>query len=394
MAERLTDALVRRLAAPAQGNKLHYDDVVKGFACRVTKAGAKSFVLNFYADGRERRLTIGSYPDWNVTAARERAKELKRLVDLGEDPMATRDQARGAPTVRDLAERYKAEHGPRKRPRSLAEDVTLLEQHIVPRLGRMRVDAVRRVDVETLHRAISKETPTRANRVLALLSTMFALALRWELCAINPCRGVEKNREHRRERYLTADELGRLMAALAEHPHQRSADAIRLLLLTGSRRNEVLGAQWAEFDLSQGIWTKPHTSTKQGKSHRVPLSAPARQLLAEMRAKSGPALFPGRRGGDQQQTLKTFWRAICRNADLRDLRVHDLRHAFASYLASSGLSLPVIGALLGHSSPTTTQRYAHLLDDPLRAATEKVGAIVTGASKEAAEVLPLRGRRA
>jgi integrase len=396
MGEKLTDTLVRRLAPPEQGNRLHYDDAVKGFACRVTAAGARSFVVNYRVDGRERRITIGSFPDWSVAAAREQAKSLKRHVDLGQDPMATRDQARGAPTVRDLAERYKAEHGPRKRPRSLAEDVMLLEQHILPRLGHVRVDAVRRVDVEAMHRAITKDTPTRANRLLALLSTMFSLAVRWELCTINPCKGVEKNREHRRERYLTGDELARLMTALAEHPHQSSANAIRLLLLTGSRRGEVLGAQWNEFDLSEGTWTKPHTSTKQGKSHRVPLSAPARQLLAEMQAQSdSPALFPGRRGGDRQQSLKTFWAAICRTADIQNVRVHDLRHCFASYLASSGLSLPVIGALLGHSSPTTTQRYAHLLDDPLRAATEKVGLIVSGAqaAKPAAAVVPLAGRR-
>jgi integrase len=114
----------------------------------------------------------------------------------------------------------------------------------LPHLGRRRVDAVRRVDVEALHRAITKcGTSTRANRTLALLSTMFSLAVRWELCTVNPCKGDEKNREHRRERYLTGEELGRLMAALAAHPHQRSANAVRLLLLTGSRRNEALGAQ-------------------------------------------------------------------------------------------------------------------------------------------------------
>jgi integrase len=185
------------------------------------------------------------------------------------------------------------------------------------------------------------------------------------------------------------------MAALAAHRYQASANAIRLLLLTGARRNEVLGAQWAEFDLDAGIWTKPATRTKTGKAHRVPLSAPARLLLAEMRKAEGEALFPGRRG-EQQTTLKTFWHAVCRKADLRDIRLHDLRHTFASHLASGGQSLLVIGQLLGHAQAATTQRYSHLFDDVQRRAVETVGAIVAGAGGAAGppgEVAALRRYR-
>jgi integrase len=396
MATKLTDREVRSLAAPAMGNRIEYDTAVKGFGARVTAAGAKSFVLNYRAGGRERRITIGSFPDWSATAAREQAKVLKRRIDAGEDPMGARHAERGAPTVEALAERYLAEHAIRKRERSAAEDKSLLRQLILPRLGGLRVEAVRRADIETLHNDVSKATPIRANRAVALLSKIFSLAIGWEMRVDNPCRGVEKNAENRRERYLTVPELQRLMTALAEHPYQSSACAVRLLLLTGARRNEVLSATWDQFNLTEGVWVKPAAYTKQGKLHRVPLSAAARELLTEMYAKSdGAALFPGRRGGEQQRSLRTFWAAICRKADIKGARLHDLRHTYASYLASAGLSLPVIGALLGHTQAATTQRYSHLLDDPLRAATERVGAIVNAAGKPSVGVVRLaigRGR--
>ena len=395
MGIRLTDQIVRAMPPPASGNKVQYDSEMPGFGVRTTSAGAKSFVLNYRADGRERRLTIGSWPSWTASAARERAKALRREIDTGGDPLAQREAARQAPTVATLARRYLEEHAPRKRASSAAEDLSMVRQHVVPRLGRLQVDAVRRTDIEAMHRSISGSTPTRANRVLALLSKMFSLAITWEWRADNPCHGVEKNAENRRERYLMPAELERLMAALAAHRYQASANAIRLLLLTGARRNEVLGAQWAEFDLDAGIWTKPATRTKTGKAHRVPLSAPARLLLAEMRKAEGEALFPGRRG-EQQTTLKTFWHAVCRKADLRDIRLHDLRHTFASHLASGGQSLLVIGQLLGHAQAATTQRYSHLFDDVQRRAVETVGAIVAGAGGAAGppgEVAALRRYR-
>jgi integrase len=163
------------------------------------------------------------------------------------------------------------------------------------------------------------------------------------------------------------------------------------LLLTGARRGEVLSATWDQFDLGAGIWTKPSSHTKQKRKHRVPLSAPSRQLLMEMmertatrcaaqgqRREASPYLFPARLGKGPMVDLKSSWAAICSTADLQGLRLHDLRHSFASVLASAGLSLPVIGALLGHTQPATTARYAHLFEDPLRAAAERVGAIVTG----------------
>lgn len=394
MGSKLTDNEARNLAPPASGSRIHYDHEVKGFGVRVTAAGARSFVLNYRVAGRERRITIGSFPDWTVKAAREQAKSLKRQVDVGEDPMAQRHAERVAPTIATLAKRYLSEHASRKRPRGTQEDISLLRQLILPKLGVHRVAAIRRSEIESFHREISKATPIRANRALSLLSMMFNLAIGWEIRPDNPCKGVERNPENKRERYLTPVELGRLVVAMAAHPNQRSANIIRLLLLTGARRGEVLGATWDQFDLVDGIWVKPAATTKQGKLHRIPLSAPARQLLSEMKAQAiGPVLFSGRAGKTQQTDLKRFWASVCKAADIKGVRVHDLRHSYASYLASAGLSLPVIGALLGHSSPVTTQRYAHLLDDPLRQATERVGAMVASAGKTGAEVVPLVGER-
>ena len=274
----------------------------------------------------------------------------------------------------------------------MVEDQSLLNQLILPQFGRLRVGSVQRSDVEAFHREVTKTTPVRANRAHSLLRRMFNLALGWGWVEANPCVGVERNQEEMRERYLSPQELGRVMTALAAHPNQTSANAVRLLLLTGARRGEVLGATWDQFDFSAGVWTKPASATKQRRSHRVPLSEPAQQLLAEMHAASdgGSALFPGRRGAEQQRGLRTFWATVTRQADIEGVRLHDLRHTYASYLASAGMSLPLIGALLGHSSPATTARYAHLLDDPLRAATERVGAIVTGAGKGGAPVVPIR----
>jgi len=414
MAEKLTDGFAKSAAVPAaKPQAIYYDSEVKGFGLRVTKGGARSFILNYRARGVERRLTIGSYPDWRVTAAREEAKRLKRLVDQGRDPMCERHEERAAPTMGDLAERYLLEHAPRKREGSRREDESLIAQWIRPELGSRKIADLRHADVERVHRKITAHgTPTRANRAAALLSKMLNLAVRWEMRADNPARGLERNHEEKRTRYLAGDELRRLTETLAAYPNQVAANAIRLLLLTGARRGEVLGANWDQFDLETGIWVKPSSHTKQKREHRVPLSAPVRLLLAEMKAaadqraaeanrESCPFLFPAQRrarsarqSGGRLVEIKGPWRAICKLAGLSGVRVHDLRHSYASILASAGLSLPVIGALLGHTQPGTTARYAHLLDDPLRAATERVGAIVTGKGdhKAAADVIELNRR--
>ncbi len=406
MSQKLADAVVKALPTPPKGNRIHYDSEVKGFGCRVTAKGTRAFVLNYRTrTGRERRYTIGAFPDWKTVAARAEASELKKRIDRGNDPLAEIEADRNAKTVADLCDRYVEEHLPKKRESSQQDDKAMIRRYIKqegekaptikPQLKQKKVLEVTFSDIDGLHRAITKRGHRyQANRVLALLSKMFNLAIKWQLRADNPCKGVERNQEEKRHRYLSGDELARLTQALAEAEDQQAANIVRLLLLTGARRGEVQSATWDQFDLKAGVWTKPGATTKQKTLHRVPLSAPARQLLVEIRGTANSDyVFPGRTGGHRVE-IKTAWRDLCIAAgivtqetvkDARgrekiivkpSARLHDLRHTYASMLASAGLSLPIIGALLGHTQPQTTARYAHLFDDPLRAATERVGAIV------------------
>jgi integrase len=408
--DKLSDAIVRDLTPPATGNKIHYDkgpDAVRGFGVRITASGQRSFVLNYVAAGRERRMTIGAYPAWKVAAARKEAMQLRQDIDRGIDPLADRNAEREAPTVNDLADRYLDEWAkPKKRPGPAAADESNLRRLVRPEIGKLKVQAVAYADVDRLHRKVSKTAgPYQGNRVLGLLSKMFSLAVLWKMRDDNPARGISRNHEEARERYIEGEELQRLTEALAAHPDQQVANALRLLLLTGARRGELLSATWDMFDLEMGIWVKPSAHTKQKRVHRVPLSAPAMMLLSEIRAEAeqdarakgravSPRVFPAPLGADQMVApLKRGWKAICKTAGIDGTRVHDLRHSYASFLVNSGLSLPIIGRLMGHVQVATTQRYAHLADDPLRAATERVGAIVTGKDK-GGEVVPLGKRRA
>ena len=378
MAQKLTDRLVRSLPPPPTSNRITYDTEVRGFGIRITSLGAKAFVLNYRANGRERRLTIGSYPDWSVAAAREQAKELKRSIDLGDDPMGRRHEDRASPNVATLAKRYLAEHAVRKAARSYRDEQSMLEKLVLPALGSLKVHEVRHDDIDRVHRDISARRPIRANRVAQMLSKMFNLAIRWGYRPDNPAKGWHRNPENHRTRYLSNEELQRLGTVLEVHPNKACANVIRLLLLTGARRGEVMAATWDQFDLEKAIWIKPSAHTKQKKEHRVPLSAAALHLLRQLRAQSAESryVFPGTVPNRPLQEIKGFWAGLCAKAELADCRIHDLRHTYASILASAGLSLPVIGALLGHTQPNTTARYSHLFDDPLREATERVSAVL------------------
>jgi integrase len=397
MAQKLTDGIVKGLPAPSRGNKVHYDTVVKGFGCRVTAAGARAFVLNYRTRaGRERRYTIGAFPEWRTVAAREEAAELKKRIDRGEDPLAEIQAGRDAPTVSYLAERYIEEHLPKKRQGSQLEDRSMIATRVLPALGALKVADVTFSDIDGLHRKITKGgTPLRANRVVALLSKMFALAIKWRMRTDNPCRGVERNPENKRTRYLSGAEIAALTDALTKHDDQQAANIVRSLLFTGARRGEVLAAKWEDIDLESGVWTKPGATTKQKTLHRVPLSAPARLLLWELKATAveGEYVFPGRARGHRVE-IKSNWARLCKAARITGARVHDLRHTYASIAASSGASLPTIGALIGHSQAQTTHRYAHLLDDPLRAATERVGSIISPPRGVGAKIIKIGDKSA
>jgi integrase len=361
---------------------IDWDASLPGFGTRTTANGVSSFILNYRnRSGRERRLTLGRCKHMSKTEARARAKELKARIDAGDDPQAERVEFREAPTVADLCQRYAEEHLPKKRPASQVEDRAMIRDYILTELAHLKVAEVAFCDISRLHHKITRAgKPIRANRTVALLSKLFSLAVRWGMRADNPCKGVEKNPEQGRERYLEGEEIARLMKALSELEDQESANAIMLALLTGARRGEILQATWEQFDLRKGVWTKPSSHTKQKRVHSVRLSRQARDLLKAMhtiRASTEKRLFPGRIYSDGTASIRPAWEKARELAGLPDVRFHDLRHSFASFLVSEGVSLPMIGKLLGHTQAQTTLRYAHAHDDALAAAANLVGSVVT-----------------
>lgn len=375
---RLTKTSIDQLSVTNR-DTIYWDEALPGFGLRVKTTGVKSFVVQYRnrQTGRSKRKTLGRYgPTLSLHAARDLARSLLAEVVRGEDPVANAHAVRKSPSVSELADQYMSEHAiPKKRPGSVRNDQAMLNSFVLPRLGTLRVVEVTNQDIQKLHNQM-RETPYQANRTLSLLSKMFELSVRWEWRVDNPARGVEKFQEEKRDRWLSDQELERLMAALATHPNQIAADAIKLQLLTGARIGEILSAKWTDFDLERGVWTKPSHHTKQKRREHLPLSSVACELLIQMQEDRGELsswLFPGRSPDRPYKDLKAFWRSVTKTADLKDYRIHDNRHTHASHLVSSGLSLPIVGRLLGHTNPSTIQRYAHLADGPLRQGAEIMG---------------------
>jgi hypothetical protein len=312
MAERLTESFIKALNPPARGSRLIWDAELTGFALRVFEPskthpkGARTFVLSYWLNGSERRFRIGSWPDWSVTAARAEAKELRQRVDRGEDPARERRERREAPTMADLAERYRREHLPRKAEQSQHDDTVMLG-HILRHIGAdRRVADVHHGDIVALHRAITDTGhPVLANRTIACASRMFALSLLpmagedspWrDQAQGNPCKGLERNPEQAKERFLSPAEIAAAVEALDAYGRTSAADCIRLILLTGCRPGEAMLATYSQFDAQPGFWIKPSSHTKQRKEHRLPLGAAALQLIADIRAARWPpaiTCFPG-----------------------------------------------------------------------------------------------------
>lgn len=373
---KITQALLDGLTPPETGYKLVQDSYLPGFGVRITSKGVKSFILNYRIAGRLRRYTIGRAGDWTVVAARKRASELRRMIDVGIDPMAEKQEAREAPNVRDLFDRYCRDHLPKKRTSSQVVDIQMFQKFILPSLGAMKVADLTFDHCDALHRKVSKRTPIQANRVIGLLRKACNLAIRWRWIDRNPAQGIALNPENKRERYLTADELDRLNTAMADHPKQTSCDIVRFLILTGCRSGEAMRARWDQFDPDLRVWTKPAATTKQKKLHRVPVSEAVTALLLRRRdLATSEWVFPSHTG-EPFVTIKKTWASLYEKAEIEDVRLHDLRHTFASLLVSSGASLPLIGAMLGHTQTNTTARYAHLFDDTLSDAAETVSRLV------------------
>lgn len=369
---KINETFAKKAEAPLQGNKVYRDDDLKGFGLCVTKTGSRSFVLNYSTNGRERRMTIGSYPAWSAAAARDEAKRLKRLVEQGIDPLEDRNSIKRAPTVFELWEEYDRVHLPTLSSRSAQDQRSMWNNYILPELKHQQVRELTSRQVDRLHAKITNAGHgTRANRVIEVLRKALNLAIRWGWIDKNPADGFARNEEQPRERFLKPEEYQRVFDALDLMSNQKAANAIRLLVLTGARRGEVLNLEWNDLDLEAGIWNRPAAKSKDRKRKRITLSNEAVVLLKIMsETAEGHFVFPTKHGTPMQD-LNRPWKWLKEQTRLNDLRIHDLRHSFASVLISEGETLETIGKLLGHSQYQTTLRYAHLMDDPMRKASNK-----------------------
>ena len=372
MGNLITEKLIKKLQLPTRGSRIVYDRELRGFGLRTTAAGVKAFVLNYHVSGRERRYTIGRWPEMSAEMARREALALREGIRQGHDPLRERERARGVPIVSELAQRYVREHAePFKRPLSIRDDRRLLAAIIVPKLGTLQVSAVTRYDIERLQGRL-RSTPVQSNRMLALLSKMFSLAIRWGWRTDNPVRGIEKFHESPRQRYLRDDELPgffRALAATETDPDLR--DYLLMRLLTGVRQRNIFEMRWADLDLEHGRWRIGETKNKD--PLLVPLSAPIIRMLAGRRHVS-EWVFPGRKPGSHLTTLNRVWRGFRRRAGIPDVQLRDLRRTLATHALAGGASMAVIAKGLGHRSTTVTAGvYALVGEMAVRRAFEETG---------------------
>jgi integrase len=382
---------------PGTADVFAWDDELRGFGIRVKPSGLRSYIVQYRnAHGRSKRMTIGEHGRLTAEEARKQARLILSKVDRGADPSEARQTARKAPTVTEFAERYLSDHAATKmRPKSATEDRRMLSRLLLPALGNRKLADVTRADITRLHHDL-RRTPTQANRVLSLLSRMMNLAEKWALRpdGSNPCRHVEKFKEAKRDRYLSADELARLGDVLAEREQTATEApsviaAIRLLILTGCRLSEILTLRWEFVDFAGSCLRLPDSKTG---SKIVHVNAPALAVLSAVERKdTSPWVIVGEKPGAHLVNLQKPWRRIRTAAGIPEVRLHDLRHSFASVAVGLGEGLPMIGKLLGHTQPQTTARYAHLAADPVKAATERVGAALAGMmGGQAADVIKIK----
>jgi integrase len=400
-----------------------FDGQVPGFGVRIMPSGVKTFILEYRPHGgghgvAKKRLTIGRYGAMTCDQARKAALDALARIRLGDDPQAEKSRQRAALTVSSLIDAFIAGHvGKRCKPQTaIAHKIAL--SRLRTAYGGMKAVALTRGQVAVLH-ARFKDNPFAANRFLAVISKCFAWGCSLGLLPeehINPAKGIGRYREHARERYLTSAELARLGDTLREGEtiglpyevdetkptakHAPKADnrrvkldpfataAIRLLVLTGARLREILNARWEHVDFERGAIFLPDSKTGRKTLY---MSAPALEVLACLpRLEGNPFVIAGAKDGAHRADLKKPWSAVTRASGLNGVRIHDLRHSFASIGAGASLGLPIIGKLLGHSQAATTHRYAHLGADPVRRAAETIGATIAAAmDNRAAHVQPL-----
>jgi integrase len=408
--KRAVDAL-----QPSSRDLFLWDEELTGFGIKVTPSGRKSYVLQYRVPGLGRRaspkrLVLGEHGALTPEEGRRLARRQLGNVAYGSDPAADRRARRGAASMKELGESYLQDVRIRRKPRTAEEYSRLWGKHIVPVLGSKSVAEVTAVEVRRLHRSLHG-TPYLANRVLAMLGAFFAYAIREGVRPSheNPAHGVEFFPEKPRDRFLTPKEFRELGDTLTRAEREgllpapshcrkpkhgptakhrpKSADkpipanpfavaAIRLLALTGCRENEILSLTWDAVDFDQGYLRLADTKT--GKSNRPLSQSVAAVLEALPRIEGNPFVLPGANPASHLKEIKRLWYAVRHAANLQGVRLHDLRHSFASVPASSGESLLILRTLLGHKRVATTERYAHLADDPVKGAADRTAARIAG----------------
>ena len=378
MKVRLNKRTIDEAVYQGPGSCYLWDSGLTAFGLRIYPTGRKSFVVTYWSRGRRRFFVLGQYGKLTLAQARKAALEVFLRVRQGGDPAEERRAANHSPTINDLADRHIDDHAKiNNKARSAKRARQLWDRCVVPKIGTRKVADIQRPDIARLMTSMAA-TPSMANKTLTLLSKAFNLAevWGWRPEGTNPCRHVQRFKEESRERYLSASELQRLGEVLSRIEYERSGlpqavAAIRLLILTGCRSSEILQLRWDEVEF-EGRCLRL-TDSKTGK-RTVVLNTAALEILAALEHVDGnPYVIPGGKIGGHLSTLQPLWSRVRAEADIADVRVHDLRHNFASFGVNNGHNLAVVGKLLGHSKIATTQRYAHLADDPLRQANEQIG---------------------
>ena len=394
---RLTKRTVDQIA-PGSTDTIQWDDELRGFGVRVWPTGRKVYLVMNRVKGRLRKITIGPHGPITAEKARVRAHEIISEAKAGRDPVKDLDQARVAPTVKGIGERFLKEHvALRCKPSTQAEYKRSVEFFINPKIGTRKVTDIERKDIAEIHQSLS-HIPYQANRTFGVLSKMFNLAEVWGLRpdGSNPCLHVKKYVEHKRERFLDAKEFAALGKALWEVEQdgletQSAVDAIRLLMLTGCRLNEIMTLEWAHVDLDARELRLPDSKT--GAKIVYFGKAVVKVLKGIRKVDENPYVITGKKPGSHLTDLQHPWRRIRAKARLDDVRIHDLRHSYASGALALGEGLPMIGKLLGHTQVQTTARYAHLANHPVKSAADRVSETIekamrkeTGRSKRSKKV--------
>lgn len=383
---KLTKRVVEAAEAKAASDYFIWDDDLPGFGIRIFPSGRKRYVVQYRAGRRPRRINIAPTGALPCEQARTRAMAIIAAVKAGDDPAARRDADRAAITVKELAERFDREHISVRVKATTAKGYRrLLEKTILPALGRHRVIEVTRADIAKLHHD-QRHIPYEANRCLEVVSKMFSLAEMWGLRpeGSNPRKHIKKYPEEKRERFLSPAELKRVGEVLREMEAEgielpSAIAAVRLLMLTGCRLGEIMTLKWDHVDFAGGALRLPDSKTG---AKVVLLGQAAVEALKKIyRVEGNSWVIVGTKPGAHLTDLQPFWQRVRARAGLKDARIHDLRHTFASTAVAAGQGLPMIGKLLGHTQVQTTARYAHLAADPVRAAADQIAKTIAAALK-------------